>query len=139
MPAASKEKSGPFRDQSGFSLLEVLVAFSILALVLGALLQVFSGGLRNAALAEEYSHATLLAEAMLSRAGKDIPLEAGEYGEETDAGYRWQMRIAPYVVEGLLSESDLGLYRIEVTVSWESGNDRRAVSLTRLELGGESG
>ena len=40
--------------QKGFSLLEVLVAFSILAIAMGALMQVFATGLRNTALAEEW-------------------------------------------------------------------------------------
>ena len=41
------------RCQRGFSLLEVLVAFTILSVSLGVLLQIFSTGLRNAALTEE--------------------------------------------------------------------------------------
>lgn len=128
----------PVSGQQGFSLLEVLVAFSILTLVLGALLQVFSGGMRNAALSEEYSRATILAESMLSRAGRDIPLEPGEHGDETDAGYRWSLRVAPYSEKGLLSGSDLALYRIDVTVSWQSGTKEREVGLTSLQLGEET-
>ena len=46
----------------GFSLLEVLVAFVILALVATALFRLFSGALANASAAEEYSRAVLVAE-----------------------------------------------------------------------------
>ena len=46
----------------GFSLLEVLVAFVILALVATALFRLFSGALNNASAAEEWSRALLVAE-----------------------------------------------------------------------------
>ena len=57
--------------QSGFSLLEVLVAFSILALALGVLLQSFSTGMRGVTQSGLYSRATLLAESIFARAGRD--------------------------------------------------------------------
>jgi len=43
-------------------LLEVLVAFTVLAISLGVLFQIFSTGMRASRSAEEYTRATLLAE-----------------------------------------------------------------------------
>ena len=53
---------------AGFSLLEVLVAFVILALVGTALFQLFGGALNNASAADEYSRAALFAESRLTAA-----------------------------------------------------------------------
>jgi type II secretory pathway component PulJ len=53
--------------QTGMSLLEVLVAFAILALVLGVIMQIFSSGMRASRLGESYSKAVLLAEFRSSR------------------------------------------------------------------------
>ena len=39
--------------QRGFSLLEILIAFSILALSLGILLKIFSAGVNTAGVAED--------------------------------------------------------------------------------------
>ena len=52
----------------GFSMLEVLVAFVILALVGTALFRLFSGALNNASAADDYSRAVLVAESVLAEA-----------------------------------------------------------------------
>lgn len=80
----------------GFSLLEVLVAFVILGLVLGALMEIFSGGLRNVGLAGEYQHATLLGQSKLATVGIELPLKEGESNGDFDSTYRWQISIRPY-------------------------------------------
>jgi len=60
--------------QSGYTLIEVLVAFMILALALTVLLRIFSGGLRNVSVSSDYAIATLIAESRLAGAGIDVPL-----------------------------------------------------------------
>ena len=57
------------RRARGFSLLEVLVAFVILAAVATALFRLFSGALANASAADEYSRAMLVAESALAGLG----------------------------------------------------------------------
>ena len=59
--------------ERGFSLLEVLAAFVILALVGTALFRLFSGALGNATLADEYSGATLYAESRLAAVSVEAP------------------------------------------------------------------
>jgi len=49
----------------GYSLIEVLVAFTILALTLTVLFRIFSGGLRNVDAAADYAMAVLVAEGKL--------------------------------------------------------------------------
>ena len=55
----------------GFSMLEVLVAFVILALVGTALFRLFSGALTTSAAAEDYSRAVLVADSVLAEAAGD--------------------------------------------------------------------
>ena len=55
----------------GFTLIEVLVAFLILAFSLGALFKLFSGSLRSVRQGEDYAHATALAHAQLARIDAD--------------------------------------------------------------------
>lgn len=116
--------------QGGFSLLEVLVAFSILALSMGVLMQIFSGGLRNVGLSEDYARAVAIAETQLAGAGVETPLVAGEASGEFGEKFRWHFVAQP--LEATLSNvqvpvmgqtvvSPIGLMGLAVTVEWGSG------------------
>ena len=121
----------------GFSLLEVLVAFAILALALGVLLQIFANSLRAVSSSEEYTHATLLAESKLATVGREIPLEEGETEGEFDDKYRWRVNIQPYqweedgeIVENLAAD----IFQVNVEVYWGEQPRQRSVPLTTLRL-----
>src|ERR1700687_3257274 len=88
-------------NQRGFSLLEVLAAFVLLALVGTALLRLFSGALGNATLADEYSRATLYAESRLAAVSVEAPLkESTLQGNSDGGGYAWTTGIEPYTTPG---------------------------------------
>lgn len=110
------------RASAGFSLIEVLVAFVILALTLSVIMRIFSGGLRNVALAEDYSRAALLAESRLAEVSVQ-PLE-GEAGGEFDGKYRWRSTVRPWVDDAGVPSADLPvrLMEIEVKVAWGEGS-----------------
>ena len=76
----------------GFSLLEVLAAFVILALVATALFRLFGGALGNVGIAEDASRAVLVAESRLA-AARGEPFRAGtESGTEDDGRIGWAFR-----------------------------------------------
>ncbi|MDZ7808877.1 MAG: type II secretion system protein [Arhodomonas sp.] len=74
------------RHQGGFSLLELLVAFTIMAVALTVVLQAISGGLRNTAVAEDYARALQIAERQLTLAEAASPVPEGS--EEGTVGER---------------------------------------------------
>lgn len=124
------------RASGGFSLLEVLVAFVILALTMSVMMRIFSGGLRNAVLAEDYSRAVLLAESRLAELSVQ-PVE-GEAGGEFDAKYRWRSSIHPWVDDADAAGAQplpVRLMAIEVSVAWaDEGGKSREVGLGTLQL-----
>ncbi len=122
--------------QQGFSLLEVLVAFAILALAVATILSLFASGLRNTAVAAEYARALTLAESHLAAfqgSSNATQLESG-ISEGISEGFSWQSRVSPYE-EGGLDAGRTRLYRIDVQVDWGEGNRRRSVQLSTLTLG----
>lgn len=126
------------RASAGFSLLEVLVAFVILALTLSVMMQIFSGGLRNITHADDYGRAMLLAESRLAELGVQ-PVE-GEAQGEFEGKYRWRSTIRPWSE----NPDDTGVERpplpvrlmeIEVRVAWGGvGENLREVALNTFQL-----
>ena len=124
--------------QQGFSLLEILIAFSILALSLGILLKIFSGGVNTAMVSEDYTIATQIAESLIAKTGSEIPLKDHQSAGDENEKYHWQLTISPF---SLGSESfdpknaAAQLYRVNVTVAWGDGeSDDRQIQLSTLKL-----
>ena len=67
----------PRRHSRGYTLVEVLVAFVILAMALSVLLRIFSGGVRNVGVSSDYAKAVLIAESRLATAGIEQRLPEG--------------------------------------------------------------
>jgi general secretion pathway protein I len=117
---------------AGFTLLEVLVALVIFALVFGVLAQIFQTGLRQSTTATDTSTATLLARSQLARVGVELPLAAGESAGESADGLRWHTLIQ--LAEPPTEEQSFVPYLVEVTVAWGS-RPAEQVTLTTLRLG----
>jgi general secretion pathway protein I len=119
------------------TLIEVLVAFVILSLAMGVIMQIFSGGMRNARLAEGYSRAVFLAESRLAAVGLEQPLVAGEVGGQLDPDLRWRVTISPYDDGGVADQLLMSqrLYQVRVRVSWGDEGRQRQVELSSLRLG----
>jgi general secretion pathway protein I len=123
---------------SGFSLLEILIAFSILALSLGILLKIFSTGVNTAQVAEEYTVAVQLAESLMGQAGIVKPLQASEETGVEQQKYEWRMSVSPYqlgftnVVNADGADLPVTLFKVKVVVNW--GDENRQLELTKLKL-----
>ncbi|HEY1326611.1 MAG TPA: type II secretion system minor pseudopilin GspI [Casimicrobiaceae bacterium] len=132
---------------AGFSLLEVLVAFVILALVVTALFGLFGGALRNASTAEDWSRALLVAESRLAEASSTQPMREGSAsGTEANGRITWQTAVTPYVspdpnpdLERASETMPTRLYRVSVQVQYTGDNGRpRTFTLSTLKLSARS-
>jgi len=121
--------------QGGFSLLEVVVAFAILALSLGLLLQIFSRALHTTALSGDYSRAATLAQARINAVGIDIPLEPGSHSGDAQDDFFWQVAITPYEFDDSAWEPPLDAFLVTSEVFWNGkGDKQRRIGLTSLRL-----
>ncbi len=127
------------KKNSGFSLLEVLVAFAVLAISLGVVMRVFSASVRGALISEQYSRAMIVAESRLAAAIGKEELDEGVASGETEDGYRWQVEIEPYVLEEGVDDLRLRVkpYEVVASVSWTDGKAEREFALTTLRLGAD--
>ena len=129
------------RSESGFSLLEVLVAFAVLAVSLGVLMQIFSRSTLTTITMSQYSRAVALAEARLAAVGSAIPLKEGSVSGAPEDGFAWELGIVPVQ---LGDTGDMGLtptvptliaYRVTATVLWQDAKRARRLTLSTLRLG----
>jgi general secretion pathway protein I len=135
------------RSSRGFSLLEVLVAFAILALLGGVLFQIFGSALHNASVGEDYSRALLIAETHLATLGVDSALREGsDSGTEGDGRFNWTVTVSPYVAPAAAPASptpgmdpasvtlSTKLVQVDSSVAWGETEAKRSVTLTTLRL-----
>jgi general secretion pathway protein I len=129
---------GARRQDTGFTLLEVLVALVVLATTVVAVLQLFGGGLRLAQAAGDHGDAALLASAKLADL-EPGPLAEGST-EGTDGPYRWTRRVTldpallpvqPDTPEAML----IRLARVSVEVQWGQGRRFELATLRAWRIG----
>ncbi len=128
----------PRAEDSGFTLVEVLVAFTIALVLLVPLLHSFSTGLQSGARTDAFTDATLIARSTLERLGTEVALN-DKAGSKTESGpYRIETRIRRYRGEGTIGNSARAAivpFDVAVTVSWRDGLRTRSVTLQGIRLG----
>lgn len=131
----SRTSSQP-RPSEGFTLFEVVIALAIAALGLTLLMAAAGTGLENAGVADQFVDATRRAQSHLAQIGVGAPLSPGVQSGDDGDGYSWQVRVSPPVLHvAAATQSDqprLGLYTVEVTVTWHSGASIKSVALQSL-------
>lgn len=129
------------KREAGFTLIEIVVAFVMLALVLVTSFELFTGGMRRAADLEDYSRALVLAQSKLAAAGTEEPYKEGEtQGETEDRRFRWSVAVrrteegAPG--PGQPNNNPYALFRVDVRVAWAGADQReRSIAMGTLGLG----
>ena len=121
---------------SGFSLVEVLVALAIMGLALSVLYQSVAGSTRGSIVSSELSQALALAESTLEDFSAQLTIGKQEQGHFGD--FRWQATARSIdVLRGESSvnagESSAPMALVTVTVSWPSGPREREVVLTTVD------
>lgn len=130
------------RYHKGFSLLEILIAFAIMAVAITIVLRIFGSGVNNAIISEEYTIAIQIAESLMARTGVETPLQTGETtGNEADK-YDWQVTVSP-VAQSQVSAANntrqpngpaLQLVSIKVRVNWgDEDSSQRTIELNTLK------
>lgn len=116
--------------RAGFTLVEVLVALTILAVTLVPLFRVYSSGLRLSDAGERRAKALIVAEGILSEAAVAFPYTAIDRSGETEDGYAWQLKVEPYQPDEALPP----LYMFQANVAWRAGPHDRSLRLETLRL-----
>lgn len=121
----------------GFTLLEVLVAFAILVVALGAMMRVFAGGLGSLDASRHHAVAALVARSVIDRLGVEFPLTAGRLSGDAGGDYRWHAEVRPSDAARPVAAGGVlyAPYEVTVAVAWR---DRPLTDVTTLRFAATS-
>jgi general secretion pathway protein I len=124
------------KTKRGFTLLEMLVATTIMGLAIAGLMSGLSNSTRNAARLRDYDRAVQLARLRMNdlladmRLPRNTPLE-GQFAPQITGGIAagWRARVTKAERSPSPSPGDFTLDRIELEIWWMSGDRRRTMQL----------
>jgi type II secretion system protein I len=120
-------------NTSGFTLIEVLVALTIMAFAVVYLVNLMSSNLRLISTSGDYMDALVQAESKMREIVSRNKLEETSWREETDEGYQVDVSIS----EALKERSEnlpMKLLRIEMNFSWQKALRKKTLTLTTLKM-----
>ena len=129
--------------QRGYTLIEVIVAFALLAFALTLLLGTLTGSTKQVRWSAEAGRAAIHAQSLLDRTGVGEALQPGRReGTFEGDSYRWTLDITPYVdpspsLQPAQAGIDPGapkLLQLVLAVRWGDGDPHQRLDLRSLRL-----
>jgi general secretion pathway protein I len=115
--------------EAGFTLVEILVAFAIAVIALGALYQLFGLGTRADGAASRLENAIVIARSALEATS------VVDDGEKTDRIGAYQRRVLVHARPDLAAAgAPASLSEVDVDVSWHEGRRERSITLSSLRV-----
>lgn len=133
-------RSRPSHRQRGYTLIEVVVAFALLAFAMTLLLGSLTNATKQVRGAADAGRAALHAQSLLDQIGVGEGLAPGRRdGELEDGRYRWEVDVKPFVdptapprVGEVIGAPQLML--VQLTMRWGEGGPRQRLQLEALRL-----
>jgi general secretion pathway protein I len=121
-------------SNGGFTLLETLVAISVLAISFTIILQLFSGGLKSSKVSDEYTRGIFHAREKVEEVLLSKKLSEGDLEGEFEDRFRWKtkiVKIGPEEKEAALLPFEN--FSITVIVAWSEGHKEKQIQLTTMK------
>ena len=124
------------RRRQGFTLLEVMVATTVMGIAVVTLMSGLSTSVRNASRLTDYDRVALLARAKMDALLVDPSLPLASVMEDSldpvllgGARGGWRAQVTPFETAPSPVPGALGLDRVQLEIWWMSGEQRRSFSL----------
>jgi len=118
----------------GFTLIEILVAVSVLAITLVVIMQLFAGGLRASKISDDYTRGIFHASYIMDGILMEDTLTEGTTEGDFDDGYHWNADIVlAEITEPSFTVPSLSIYSIKVALSW-GGEKGKTLSLQTTKI-----
>lgn len=123
-----RKKQNP--NAEGFTLIEVIVAMTIIAVSMTLVMQLFSSGLRVSRRSCDYTRAVVHAKGIM----EEIAVKPEQGSGEFEDGFRWRSEVEPFGEPNEnVGEEPVNLMKIKVTVEWDDSKKRqKSIDLVSL-------
>ncbi len=121
------------RIDKGFTLIEVIVALSILGIAITVILQLFSANLKAVSKSEDYVNALVLANQKMHELSQSDDISEKAWTEMTEHGYRFDISVYE-VLKERTETLQVRLMEIQLTVSWLKGSQQKSHTLKTLKV-----
>ena len=139
-PRAFSRLGGSAAKAAGFTLIEIIVAFGILALGLTLLLGTLSGATRQVRQAGDAGRAAMHAHTLLAQHASALQGPASFDGELEDGRYRWKLQATPWqdpTPRAGPVRTDPGaarLLQVQLDIEWAEGGPQERLQVASLRL-----
>ena len=121
------------KRNSGFTLIEVVIALAILGVGLTVIIELFSGGLRLARTSVEFTKAVNYARLKMEEISIKPNIQEGNEEGEFDSTYRWQVEVKKVDLLSIEKDRDfkppVEHFQVKVNVLWKSGLRDRSIGV----------
>lgn len=123
-----------FKNESGFTLMEILVALTLMGITLTAFVQLFSGSLRTISKSEYYVYASMRADSAMREVMERTDLDVGSWSETDVEGYTIDVTVTEIEEERFEELDEYRLLQIDLVLKWIQGKSERMIKLSSLQV-----
>ena len=117
----------------GFTLMEIMVALTVMGFAVVYLVQLFSSNLRMIGTSQDYMAALTQAEAVMREIVESDKIEEKSWKEETDQGFQVEVSVSETLKERT-ENLPIKLLQIEMIFSWEKALRKKSLTLKTLKV-----
>ena len=117
----------------GFTLIEIMVALTVMGFAVVSLVQLFSSNLRMIGRSQDYMTALTQAESVMRGIVESDKIEEKSWKEETDQGYQVEASVSETQKERT-ENLPIKLLQIELVFSWEKAFRKKSMTFRTLTV-----
>ena len=117
----------------GFTLMEIMVALTVMGFAVVYMVQLFSSNLRLIGTSQDYMAALTQAEAVMREIVESDKIEEKSWKEETDQGFQVEVSISETLKERT-ENLPIKLLQVEMIFSWEKALRKKSLTLKTLKV-----
>ena len=122
-------------DNRGFTLIETLVALSVLGIALAVVMELFSGGLRSARLSDDYTRAAIYGREKMEEILSGGTLTEGSLEGDIGDTFTWKAtisRLEPPEEEA--EKTPFDIYRVKLQILWGPDEKKKSFDLNTMKI-----